>query len=295
MHDFHYRLPARMGGLRPGSHPGTSRGNGQAFVGHSPLFNQPDPRRLDIRASLRAGQLDGRSDWLVRVTRQRVGVPVYALLDVSASMLFGARRRKIEVAADFVEAMGQSAFRVGDAAGMVAFDTVEREDLMVPATMSRAIGHLMSGRLRDPALAENSAIGERHRGDPLAGLAQAAARLAGRQSLVFLVSDFHWDYPRLDPVLERLTRAWIVPLVIWDPAELEPPAEDGMIALRDAESGTRRMLWLRPKLREQWRQAVATRRAAIHHYFTQRGLRAFFSVGAFDAEAMSEYFFEANA
>ncbi|GAC1623828.1 MAG: hypothetical protein NVS9B10_09150 [Nevskia sp.] len=291
MHDFHYRLPARMGGQRPGAHPGTSRGAGQEFVAHSPLFNRPDPRRLDVRASLR----DARGDWLVRVTRQRVGVPVYALVDVSASMVFGAARSKLAVAADFVEAMGQSAFRVGDAAGMVAFDTREREDLLVPASMSRGSGYLMSSLLRDPARVEQAAPGERHRGDPQAGLAQAALRLAGRQSLVFLVSDVHWDYARLDAVLDQLARAWLVPLVIWDPAELEPPAENGMVALRDAESGAERMLWLRPKLRAQWRDAAQARRAAIQEFFLQRGRRAFFATGAFDADAMSEYFFEAAA
>jgi len=291
VHDFHYRLPARMGGNRPGSHPGTSRGSGQEFIAHSPLFSQPDPRRLDVRASLR----DPRGDWLVRVTRQRVGVPVYALCDVSASMLFGAARSKLAVMAEFVESMGQSAFRVGDASGMVAFDTREREDLLVPASMSRASGHLMAALLRDPALVESAAAGERHRGDPLTGLTEAALRLAGRQSLVFLVSDFHWDFARMDTALEALTRAWIVPIVIWDPAELEPPTEDGMVALRDAENGTRRTLWLRPKLRNQWREAVSQRREALRDYFRHRGLRAFFVTGGFDADAMSEYFFEANA
>lgn len=291
MHDFHYRLPARMGGQRPGSHPGASRGAGQEFVSHAALLSQPDPRRLDVRASLR----DPRGDWLVRVTRQRVGVPVYALCDVSASMLFGAARSKLEVMTDFVEAMGQSAFRVGDAAGLVAWDTRWREDLYVPASLSRGSGYLMSSRLRDPALAAAAQPGERHRGDPLAGLAEAAGRLAGRQTLLFLVSDFHWDYTRLDPVLEQLARAWIVPLVVWDPAEVEPPAEDGMIALRDAETAARRTVWLRPRLRAQWREAARARREAIRAYFAQRGLRAFFALGRFDAEAMSEYFLEANA
>ena len=297
MHDFHYRLPARMGGQRPGSHPGTSRGAGLEFVAHAPLFSQPDPRRLDVRASLRAGQWDDRGDWLVRVTRQKVGVPVQALVDVSASMTFGAARTKLSVAADFVESMGQSAFRVGDAAGMVAFDTREREDLLVPAGLSRGSGFLMSSRLRDAALHADAAAGarDRERGDPLNGLAQAALRLAGKQSLIFLVSDFHWDYTRLDPVLDQLTRAWLVPLVIWDPAELEPPAENGMVALRDAERGTLRMLWLRPKLRAQWRDAVQARQAAIREFFLQRGRRAFFAVGGFDADAMSQYFFEAAA
>ena len=116
--EFHYRLPRRVGSLRPGSHPGSSLGVGQEFVSHMSLYDRPDPRRVDLRASVR----NLRGDWLVRVNRQRASIPVYVLTDVSASMRFGSPRSKLDVVAEFVEALGQSAFRVGDALGMVAFD-----------------------------------------------------------------------------------------------------------------------------------------------------------------------------
>ena len=132
--EFHYRLPGRVSGQRPGSHPGSSVGSGQEFVTHTSLFNRPDPRRLDLRASLRTLN----EDWLVRVNRQRAGVAVRALVDVSASMSFGGQRPKLHVVADFLEALGLSAFRVGDAVGMMAFDEVERSDLFMPARVSRA-------------------------------------------------------------------------------------------------------------------------------------------------------------
>ncbi len=289
--DFFYRLPLRAGGQRPGSHPGTSHGNGQEFVTHASLLSNPDPRRLDIRASLR----DVRGDWLVRVMRQRVGVPVQLVADVSASMVFGAARPKLAVLADLARAIGASAFRVGDAAGMVAFDTAEREDLYVPASLSRGVGHLMAAQLESPALVARAEVGERHRGDPVDGLTQALQRLAGRQCLVFLASDFHFPLAKLDEALDTLSRAYVVPVILWDPAETEPPPANGLIALRDAESASRRTLWLRPKLREQWRDAVAERRATLQAFFSNRGLRPFWVQGAFDADAMSEYFFEANA
>src|SRR6202051_141067 len=71
MPEFHYRLPMRAGGSRPGSHPGSSFGAGQAFAMHARLFDHPDPRRLDLRASLRAIP----AEWLVRVHFQRVAGP----------------------------------------------------------------------------------------------------------------------------------------------------------------------------------------------------------------------------
>jgi uncharacterized protein (DUF58 family) len=245
------------------------------------LYARPDPRRLDLRASLR----DLRNDWLVRVHRQRASVQVHAVVDVSASMAFGARKTKLQVAADFVEALGQSAGRVGDALGMVAFDATERADLFVPAVVSRGIGALMASMLRQ---AETAARG-------FEGLEAAAQRIAGRRGLVFLVSDFHWPLERLNPILDFLAHAHVVPIIVWDPAEIEPPALDGLAPLGDAESGARRTLWLRPKLRSQWRHAVARRRTELDALFAARAIRPFYVAGAFDAEAMSQYFLEASA
>src|SRR5689334_22707216 len=143
--EFHYRLPSRADGQRPGSHPGSSLGAGQEFVSHARLYDRPDPRRLDMRASLR----DLSRDWLVRVNRQRAGVAVHVVVDVSSSMSFGSRKTKLEVAADFVEALGHSAFRVGDALGMLAFDAAERSDLFMPALLSRGVGDVMADLLRN--------------------------------------------------------------------------------------------------------------------------------------------------
>jgi hypothetical protein len=66
--------------------------------------------------------------------------------DVSASMRFGAHRSKLQVAADFVEDLGRSAFRMGDAVGMLAFDSAEREDLLVPNRFDRGMGSVMHSR-----------------------------------------------------------------------------------------------------------------------------------------------------
>jgi len=279
--EFHYRLPYRVGGWRPGAHPGTRLGAGQEFVSHMSLYDRPDPRRLDLRASLR----DLSGNWLVRVHRQRASVPVHAIVDVSASMAFGARQTKLQVAADFVEALGQSAGRVGDAVGMAAFDAAERADLFVPAVVSRGIGALMASVLRQ---AETAARG-------FEGLEAAVQRIAGRRGLVFLVSDFHWPLERLNAILDLLAHAYVVPIIVWDPAEIEPPALDALAPLRDAESGARRTLWLRPKLRSQWRDAVARRRTELDGLLAARAIRPFYVFGEFDAEAMSQYFLEAGA
>jgi uncharacterized protein (DUF58 family) len=253
------------------------------------LYDYPDPRRLDLRASLRSLE----DKWLVRVNRQRAGISVRAVVDVSASMAFGSRRSKLQVAADFVEALGLSAFRVGDAVGMMAFDDVERSDLFFPARVSRGMGNMMARAL----LTSSSIPQTKPRGNTGSpdGLEVAASHLAGQQGLVFLVSDFHWPLERLSIVLGYLAHITVVPIVVWDPAEIEPPARNALATLRDAESGARTTLWVRPRLREQWRQAVAQRRAEINSLLAARGLQPFYMEGTFDADALSRYFFEAEA
>ncbi len=314
--EFHYRLPGRVSGQRPGSHPGSSIGAGQEFVTHMSLYDRPDPRRLDLRASLRGFN----DDWLVRVNRQRAGAAVRAIVDVSASMTFGGARPKLHIVADFVEALGLSAFRVGDAVGMMAFDESERADLFMPARVSRGMGNVMGAALRElcdagdvagtggtqaargvrGARASRAAHGQRaSRAAPgdigfSDGLEDAASRLAGQQGLVFLVSDFHWPLERLDIVLDLLAHAGVVPVIVWDPAETEPPSLNALASLRDAESGARRTLWLRPRLRQEWRQAVARRRAEIDSFFAAHSIRPFYVEGAFNADALSRYFFEAD-
>ena len=288
--EFHYRLPATFGGQRPGAHRGSSLGAGLGFAAHKRLFDHPDPRRLDLRASMR----DVRGEWLVRIQRQRVAVPVHAVVDVSASMHFGAERSKLQVVADFIEALGQSTFRAGDALGLLAFDHGARDDLFTPARHSRGAGLLMAEALR--ACGAESAYQHDHaHRHTVEALQRSVARLAGRAGLVFLVSDFHWPLEPLHAVLEQLVPACVVPIVVWDPAEIEPPDAHALVAVSDAETGVRRTLWMRESLRRKWIDAVVARRAALQQLFEQHGLAPFHLQGRFDAEALTRHFIEAVA
>jgi len=253
---------------------------------HGRLFDYPDPRRLDLRASVRAA----RSEWLVRVHLQRAAVPVQVLVDVSASMRFGSRQTKLEVAADFVEALGYSAFRVGDPLGMLAFDHASRDDLFMPARSGRGIGNLLATMLRGSESAASNDVGE-----SADALRRVASTLAGRQALVFIVSDFHWPLAALPAALDLLVHSYVVPIVIWDAAETVPPAGGPLLAVSDAESGARRTLWLSAGVRERWREGVATRRGELSQMFGKRAIQPFFIESAFDPEAMSRHFLEAVA
>src|SRR3954470_14913626 len=140
--EFRYRSPHPVGGWRTGSHEGTAPGAGLEFATHLRLHDRPDPRRLDLRASM----ANLRSEWLVRVNRQQAAMTVRLLVDVSASMRFGSPP-KLEVVAGFVQALGQSAFRVGDSVGMAAFDRAERPNLRVAALRHRGMGEMLASLL----------------------------------------------------------------------------------------------------------------------------------------------------
>ena len=251
------------------------------------LFDRPDPRRLDLRASLR----NVRHDWLIHVSRQRVSVPVHVIVDVSASMGFGAHRPKLDLVADFVEILGRSTFRSGDTLGMVAFDADERPELFVPAQLNRGTGEIMSALLRR---FEAGATGIAP-ANGVDGIEGAARRVSGRPGMAFLISDFHFPVEQLSDTLDSLAHVFVVPMVVWDAAEIEPPGTNAIAALRDAETGVRRTLWTRPKLRDQWRDSVANRRRVLDQFFARWAMRTFYLTEPFDCDAMSQYFFEATA
>lgn len=281
--EFVYRLKGTPGGSRPGAHGSRRDGQGLAFARHGSLLDHPDPRRLDLRASLRSVP----REWLVRVNRQRSAVSIEAVVDVSASMHVGGTTPggKLGVAAQFVASLGRSAFRSGDRAGLSAFDARRRDSLCVTARSARGIGVVMAETLRD--YRANDA-----RAGSLDGLAGCADALAGSAALVFIVSDFHWPLEGLTRVLDNFAAARIVPLVLWDPAEIEPPASTGWITLRDAESGRERTLWMRASTRAQWRARVAERRETLDALFAANGIEPLYVSGVFDAEALSRHFME---
>ncbi len=283
--EFIYRLPGSVGGNRPGAHRSNSRGAGMNFVSHAKLMDQPDPRRLDLRASLSSIQ----RDWLVRVNQQRASITASVIVDVSASMHFGAGQNKLQVAADFLLALGFSAGGLGDAVGLQAFDSVQREDLAMPARFGRGLGQIMAESIRSCSPSSPNRAS-------LDALSRCVESVAGQSALVFIVSDFHWPLQQLDRQLDPLSGALVVPLVIWNRAEISPPERNGLLSVRQI-GGTgggksARHLWLTPSRRAQWEANVESRRDDIAEVFAPRNVKPFYIADGFNAEALSQYFME---
>ncbi len=278
--EIHYRPSAPARGQFPGAHRSRGGDSGFEFRGHAALVDAPDPRRLDLHASLR----DPFGEWRVRLFSQRKAVPVVVLADLSASMAFHGRQARPEVLADLVDGLAWSVWRAGDSFGFIGCGAqVQPRWLQLP-TRQRHAGAALAQALRSwqPEEGAASACAD--------GLLQAPALLGRQRALVFLVSDFHFPLPLLRAVLAGLAAHEVVPVVLRDPQEFELPERWGLLQAQDPETRQRRLVWWRPALRERWQAAQAAQAAALAQVFAEAGLRPLIVEGPFDADAMTRHF-----
>ena len=281
MQEFRYEIHWPAAGNRPGHHRSLGRGGGYEFKQHVSLWSDPDPRRLDLHASLR----DPLGEWKVRAFRERRAVTVHVLADLSASIGFRGERNKLDVLADFVMAAAYSAYRIGDAFGFIGAAGTLIEDLQVPAGRTKGLGLPLAERIR-------RLIPE---GNSIRGLFAAAERLGRQRALVFLASDFHCELTELNELLGALAHHAVVPLVLWDPAESSVTNRWNFAEVRDLESGRRRALLLRPSLNLRIGQALRERQRELRSLFLLHGLRPLAFERGFDADVVTHYFAGGNA
>jgi hypothetical protein len=274
--ELHYRIGTAALGHFPGHHRSARGDSGFEFRRHAALLDAPDPRRLDLHASLR----DPFGNWIVRVYSQRKAIPVAMVADLSASMGFVGTHRKLDVLADFVDSLSWSAWRTGDSFGFVGCDSAVREDVLLPPTRSRGMGGALATALRTMHLQGRSAH----------GLSMAHRYLSRQRSLVFLVSDFHLPLPGVEAVMASMAHHDLVPVVLWDPLEFGLTPRRGLAQVMDPESGVTKLLWWRPALREKWLAAQQQRRDALLRIFRAHRLKPLFIEGRFDADAVTRHF-----
>ena len=272
-----YRLGRRPLQSRPGQHRSRAPGAGLDVHGFAPLAAYPDARRLDVHASAR----DPFHQWIVRLPRQRSAATLIMLADLSASMTFGEPARKLDVLADLLDALGHSSWRVGDALAFAGADDAVQEQWTLAPTHSRGASSELAQRLRTAQLDGRGA----------GAVALAARRFGGRRdSLFFLVSDFHWPDAQLEAACAALAGRDVVPVVLWARHEFDDWPRRGLAEVQDLESGERRIVWFRPALAAAMARLGAQRRAHLRERFAQHGWRPFFCKGRLDASAFNSYF-----
>lgn len=274
--EFHYRSPAPALGHFPGHHRSARGESGFELRGHAPLLDAPDPRRLDLHASLR----DPFGSWIVRVYSQRRAIPVVLVADLSASMGFEGRQHKLEVLADFSESLAWSAWRTGDAFGFIGCDEQVRADWLLPPARGRGVGTPIAQRLRGRPELQGSAR----------GLLDAHRYLRRQRSLVFLVSDFHLPPAQLESLFASLARHQLTPIVLRDPTEHDLGPGHGLVHAIDPETGERRLVLWRPSLRKAWARARQQQRQQLEALCHRHRLRPLWIEGGFDADALTRHF-----
>lgn len=275
--EFQYRAPWPAGSYHPGSHHGIQRGGGYELHGILPLHVAGDPRRFDLRASLR----DPFGVLQVRVFKQRSAIPVILLADVSASLSFVGQTRKFDLLIEFANSLACSAFRVGDPFSFTACDSVVRKELSLPRSRTRGVGALVAERLRHFAPS----------GADATGLLAGAEQVAGARALVFVVSDYHLPIGLLRQVLDRLCPHAVVPVVLVDSGEGRVPGV-GISHLYDPETKARRTILLRRSWAKRFEINLHEHRERLIRCFADHDLRPLYVIDKFEAEAVSRYFYE---
>ncbi|MEE9354344.1 MAG: hypothetical protein V3U75_02020 [Methylococcaceae bacterium] len=275
MEEFHYRIPWRTRMAHPGRHPSSQSGGGHEFFNHVPLMSRPEPKQIDIYASL----LDPFGQFLVRNYKQRSTIPVVVIADLSASMSFA---NKIQPLAEFTGATAFSAYRTGDFFSFLAFAETFLEHYFLPARWYK-------GGVPDlvQQLSQHQPSGKN-----ISGMLNAINHLPRHRSLLFLVSDFHFPLSELDRILEPIAKHDVVPVVIWNSQEHSNLPNRGWIRFTDPESGEDRHLFMRPSLKAKMVAHFLARKKALIHYFAMRERQPIFLDDQWHPDQITRYFYE---
>jgi uncharacterized protein (DUF58 family) len=266
-----YRLPWQSSAVYPGAHPGQMIGAGQLFKRHEPLVASPDPRRIDLRASV----LDPFTTYRVRVYQQQSTANIYLLADMSASMGYTDKKQTL---LQFLQTAANSAFSYGDKFGFFGCNDHIEHRWMLPASQQ-------SGRV--PTLLKQL---ERHTFTGNAnGLQRAVAFLPSRRSLVFLLSDCHFPLYQLRAVLGSLQGHDVIPLVLWNQDEYATLPNWGLISLQDMENNATRTLFMRPALRQKIIAAYQQRQDDLKNIFRAFGNEPLFITERYSTQTINRH------
>jgi uncharacterized protein (DUF58 family) len=278
MEEFFYRVSWRASGAHPGGHASRQQGGGFEFAGHGTFLSNPSPRDIDLRASLR----DPLGQLYVRNYRQKSSIPLVVLADLSASMGFKGILDKRQLLARLAASAAWSASRQGDPFGFVACDDGVRLDLQVPVRFHKSGVMDLYDRLLDTPFHSSSAT----------GLLNSIEHLPRRKSLILLVSDFHYPIETVRSLLDTLAHHDVVPIVLWDEAEMRNLPQKGLMLFRDPETGKMRRFLMRPKIIESIQQYYSDRQASLSLLFRNAGRRPLFCGPDFSMDELTRYFFE---
>lgn len=273
---FTYHIPWKSSSQHFGDHRGTQRGLGFEYRGNISLVDYPDARRMDLRQTLR----DPYEQVQVRLYNQDNTTPVYAVCDLSGSMQYQGRQRKLDQAKEIAASIASSAFQAGDVFSFIAYDSTVIEDYTLP--LSYYLHQSLEVIARLEARTDTRVGGE--------GILEVPQYLSQNRGLVFWISDFHMPLPLIEQALNSMSLHQVVPVVLWDAGEYRSLPRFGFGTLIDPETGMNRTVFFREALREKFLAAFEARRQALEHLFLKFDCPPLFMESGYAPETMSHYF-----
>ena len=277
---IHYRIRWRPSGHQPGMVRGTSAGIGDRLRALVLLRDHPDPRRLDLRASLR----DPFERLFVRDFYLNTAFKLIVLLDASASMGFKGEVSRFQVAQEITKQIAFSAYRSSDAFGLYCANQAVVKETTIPPRLNRSAWLTVQQKLSTITPQGNS----------VDGLIHASALLPQKRSLVFVVSDFRWQKGKLQQLLKGLSHHDVVPILLQDPVETHAMPQAGIATVVDAETGKSKFVWMRAGLVQQLKSARQHHWQTVKETSARFGYQPFLVNGSFDSAALTQYFLARN-
>lgn len=273
---FTYTIPWRSSSVHYGGHRGAQRGLGFEYRGNVPLVDFPDPRRMDLRQTLR----DPYEQVQVKLFNQDNTTPIFAVCDLSSSMQFRGWQRKLTQAMEIAACIAYSAYDTGDIFSFVGYNQHVIEEMTLP----------LSHQLHQAFEVIDSLNGYTRMHVGSEGILEVPQYLSMNRGLVFWISDFHMPIPVIEQALNMMSMHHVIPVVLWDDKEYKKLPKFGFGNMIDPETGMNRTIFFRETVRLQFEQAFVARRKALDDIFTRFDSQAIYINGQFDPEAMSQYF-----
>ncbi len=273
---FTYLIPWKSNSIHFGGHKGLQRGLGFEYRGNVPLIDYPDARRMDLRQTLR----DPYEQVQVKLFNQDNTTPIFAVCDLSSSMQFKGRVRKLDQAKEIAASIAYSASETGDVFSFIGYNKEVIEDLTLPLSHHLHHSFEVIEQLSDYKKMRTSSE----------GILEVPRYLSQYRGLVFWISDFHMPLALIEQALNAMSVHQVIPVVLWDEQEFKKLPKFGFGNMIDPETGFNRTIFFRDSVRTQFEDAFAERKQALDNIFSTFDCQAIYLGDKFDPEAMSQYF-----
>lgn len=273
---FEYVVPWKSASIQLGSHRGTQRGLGFEYRGNVNLVDYPDARRMDIRQTIR----DPFEQVQVRQFNQESTTPIYVLSDLSSSMQFKGKSRKLNKAMEIATAVANAAYQAGDLFSFIGYNDEVLEDYTLP--LSRDL-HQSKSVIEYLQQYQTMRVGTE-------GLSEAPNYLSQDRSLIFWISDFHTHLAVIEKAMAAMSAHKVIPVILWDDHEYKSLPKLGFSTMIDPETGLNRTIFFRKELKEKFVTQFEQRKQALDTLFLKYESPALFVDGDYDAEVFTHYF-----